>query len=86
LARPLPSPRRILAQALECQADEIALHHSLVSRALIEAAQHAGLKTVVWTIDDSSWVGRAVALGLKAVITNHPATMCAARDALRASS
>ncbi len=86
LARPLPSPRRILAQALECQADEIALHHSLASRAMIEAATGAGLQTVVWTIDDSSWAERAVALGLKAIITNYPATMCAARDARRSGS
>jgi hypothetical protein len=32
------------------------------------------------------WAERAIALGLKAIITNHPATMCAARDALRVSS
>lgn len=86
LARPLPSPRRVLAQALRCQADEIALHHSLISPGLIEAARRAGLATVVWTIDDSSWAGRAAALGLKAVITNHPATMRAALDSLGTKS
>ncbi|HVF86162.1 MAG TPA: glycerophosphodiester phosphodiesterase, partial [Pyrinomonadaceae bacterium] len=86
LARPLPSPRRILAQALQCQAHEIALHHSLASRAMIRAATSAGFQTVAWTIDDTSWAERAVALGLKAIITNYPATMCAARDTLRAIS
>jgi hypothetical protein len=44
------------------------------------------LQTVVWTVDHPSWFGRACALGLRAVITNDPASMCAARDEFLAHS
>jgi glycerophosphoryl diester phosphodiesterase len=41
------------------------------------------LQTVVWTVDHPSWVRRASALGLRAVITNDPAVMLAALADLR---
>jgi glycerophosphoryl diester phosphodiesterase len=51
----------------------------LTARA-VEAARSRGLPTVVRTVDHPSWFRRASALGLRAVITNDPATLCAARD------
>ena len=83
LSRPLPSPRRMLAQALECDADEIALQHTLARRRTVEAARAAGFDALVWTVDDPAWAKRAVELGLCALITNHPARMRAALDQLR---
>jgi glycerophosphoryl diester phosphodiesterase len=79
-ARPLPAARSLLKCALDCRADELALARSLVSRGTIEAARAHGLQTVVWTADHPSWVRRACALGLRAVITNDPAKLCAARE------
>ncbi len=82
LSRPLLPRRRIIELALACRADEIALHHSLVSPALVEAARAHDLPAVVWTADHPSWARRAVALGLRAVITNRPAEMRASLDAV----
>jgi glycerophosphoryl diester phosphodiesterase len=79
---PLPAARTLLARARACRADELALARSLVSRRTVEAARAGGLQTIVWTVDHPSWVRRARALGLRAVITNDPAKMCAARTEL----
>ncbi|HEV2801955.1 MAG TPA: glycerophosphodiester phosphodiesterase family protein [Pyrinomonadaceae bacterium] len=83
LGRPLPAARTLLARAHACHADELALARSLVSRRTVEAARARGLQTVVWTVDHPSWYGRAHALGLRALITNDAARMCATRDAFR---
>lgn len=80
--RPLPSARALLGRARDCRADELALARSLVSRGTGEAVRARGLQTVVWTVDHPSWVRRAHALGLRAVITNDPAKLCAAREEL----
>jgi glycerophosphoryl diester phosphodiesterase len=85
IGRPLLTPRTLLRQARACRADELALARSLVSRRAIEAARTHGLQTVVWTVDHPSWIKRAAALGLRAVVTNDPARMYAARDELRAT-
>ncbi|HYP01282.1 MAG TPA: glycerophosphodiester phosphodiesterase family protein [Pyrinomonadaceae bacterium] len=84
IGRPFRAPRTLLRQARACRADELALARSLVSRRMIEAAHACGLQTVVWTVDHPSWFRRAAALGLRAVITNDPARMCAARDEFQA--
>jgi glycerophosphoryl diester phosphodiesterase len=84
LGRPLITPRALLRQARACRADELALARSLVSRRMITAARDYGLPSVVWTVDHPSWIARARALGLQAVITNDPARMRAALDAFRA--
>ncbi|HEX8131433.1 MAG TPA: glycerophosphodiester phosphodiesterase family protein [Pyrinomonadaceae bacterium] len=77
--RPLPPARTLFKRARDCRADELALARSLVSRRTVEAARARGLQTIVWTVDHPSWFGRALALGLRAVITNDPAKLCAAR-------
>lgn len=76
--RPLLAPCTLIKRARDCRADELALSRSLVSRRTVESAHAAGLQTVVWTVDHPSWVRRACALGLRAVITNDPARMRAA--------
>jgi glycerophosphoryl diester phosphodiesterase len=72
---PLPRLRRIIRLATECKADELALHRLLATRRLTEEATRRGMKTVVWTVDNPSWLARARRYGLKAVITNNPAAM-----------
>ena len=81
--RPAPTPRSIIERALAHDADEIALHRSLVTRRAVEAAHDAGLPVVVWTVDHPAWARRAVDLSLRALITNRPARL---RDALEATN
>ena len=69
------SSRRLIEEAREVAADEIALHYRLADDLTIESAQSAGFKIVVWTVDDPTWVIRARKLGIDALITNDPAKM-----------
>ncbi|MFN2453748.1 MAG: glycerophosphodiester phosphodiesterase [Pyrinomonadaceae bacterium] len=86
LKPPVPSVRRIIAQAVACGADELAIHRSFpVHRATRDAARH-NLRTVVWTIDAPEWVERATRCGVHALITNDPACLVEARERLRRSS
>jgi glycerophosphoryl diester phosphodiesterase len=82
--RPLLSSRNILARALEAQADEIALHHTLVRDTLVRRARNAGFEVVVWTVEQQHWIERAQELGIKALISNNPATMLQYRAAATA--
>lgn len=77
---PLPAASTIITRARHARADELALARTLVSRRTVEAARARGLQTTVWTVDHPSWFARAHRLGLRAVITNDPARMCAARE------
>lgn len=82
LTRPVSTVRRMkmVDFAVQCAADEIALHHTLVSPRVIEKAKGAGLEIVVWTVDKPDWVQRARTLRIKAIITNDPATIVQNRD------
>lgn len=75
LARPLLSIRRMIERAKSCRADEIALHRLLATRRAAEEARRAGMRTVVWTVDNPSWIRRAKRYGVYALITNNPALM-----------
>ena len=75
---------RMVSLARGCGAEEIALHHALVSRRLVEKARQYNLQTVVWTVDNAAWIKRARSLNIKALITNHPAEMINLRDTSRA--
>jgi glycerophosphoryl diester phosphodiesterase len=82
LTRPISTVRRLkmVDTALTVGADEIALHHTLAGARVIEKAKRAGLDVVLWTVDDPTWIGRARALGVKALIANDPALMLRARS------
>jgi glycerophosphoryl diester phosphodiesterase len=75
--------QRLIDRALEVGTSVLALHHRLAKPSLIEKARLAGLRVVVWTVDDPAWVAHAQALGIEAVITNDPARMIEASDRLR---
>ena len=70
----------IVERALDVGASVLALHHRLAKAALIEKAKHAGLRVVVWTVDDPAWVSHARSLGIEALITNDPTKMIEAAD------
>jgi len=77
LSRPISTVRRfkMIDAALAVGADEIALHHTITSPRVAEKAKREGLEIVIWTVDDPRWITRARALGIKALISNDPATM-----------
>lgn len=80
LAHPVPSARRLIEQAVNCGAEEMALQRSLATRRRVEEALRHGLETVVWTADNPVWVERAIRFGIRAIITNNPARLCARRE------
>lgn len=82
---PLISQQSILSNATAVAADEIALHHRLASNRLIAAGRKAGFEVVVWTVDDPQWITRALASGIKALITNDPARLLQHRQRLAAN-
>ena len=82
LSRPAPSSRSMIERACSFGAEEIALHRSLATRRTVIEASRAGLQTVVWTADNPAWVKRALRSGVRAIITNDPARLCARRAEL----
>lgn len=83
LSQPLSLIRRlrVVDQAIAAGADEIALHHSLAGARVVDNSRQKGLEVVVWTVDDPTWINRAQASGIKALIANNPALMLQHRDA-----
>jgi glycerophosphoryl diester phosphodiesterase len=75
--------QRLIERALDVGASVLALHHRLAKPPLVEKAKSAGLRVVVWTVDDPEWLARAQSMGIEAVITNDPAMMIEAADRLR---
>lgn len=73
----------LIDRSLKVGASMLALHHRLAKSPLVEKAKLAGLRVVVWTVDDPAWIARAQAMGIEALITNDPATMIEASDRLR---
>jgi glycerophosphoryl diester phosphodiesterase len=82
LTRPISTIRRLkmVDAALAVAADEVALHHTLAAERVVEKARQAGLEVVIWTVDDPTWLKRAPALGIKALISNDPGSMVRRRD------
>lgn len=82
LSQPISTVRRLnmINLALGVAANEIALHHTLAGRRVIERAKREKLEIVVWTVDDPDWISRARSFGIKALIANDPAMMVRHRD------
>ena len=72
---PFVPARKILAGAEACGADEISLHRSLLRAATVREARRRGFEVLVWTVNSSVWLRRALALGLRAVFTDYPGWM-----------
>jgi glycerophosphoryl diester phosphodiesterase len=74
-------PGATLVERAKCVgADEIALHHRVARRRTVEQARNAGLKVVVWTVDDPSWLSKGREYGIDCLITNDPALMLRHRN------
>jgi len=70
--------------AVDARADELALHHSLAAKRVVDKATRAGLPVVVWTVDNPNWIKRALSTGIAALITNNPALLLKERSRLGA--
>ncbi|MFL6256295.1 MAG: glycerophosphodiester phosphodiesterase [Pyrinomonadaceae bacterium] len=77
--RPLVPTARIIAESVECGANEISLHHTLLRGATVEAARRLGLEVLVWTVNSPVALRRALRLNLRAVFTDYPGRL---RDSL----
>ena len=73
------SDQSVITQATAVSASYLALHYRLAREGLVEKAKLAGLKVALWTVDDPTWIERARAMGIEALITNDPAAMLAHR-------
>jgi glycerophosphoryl diester phosphodiesterase len=73
--RPFVPAGSIIAAAGDCGADEISLHRSLLRGATVEEARRRGFEVLVWTVNSTVWLRRALALNLRAVFTDHPGRM-----------
>lgn len=82
LSKPVSTirPQTILKLARQHHADEIALHHTLARTRVVHAAKEEGFEVVVWTVDDVTWIERARANGIKALISNNPRAMVEPRN------
>ncbi|MET0754438.1 MAG: glycerophosphodiester phosphodiesterase family protein [Pyrinomonadaceae bacterium] len=56
-------------------ADELSLHYSLATQKMMAKAKAKNFPVTIWTADNPAWVGRAINLGLDAIITNNPARL-----------
>jgi glycerophosphoryl diester phosphodiesterase len=65
----------LIEKAEAFRADELSLHCSLATRKMIEKAKAKNFPVTIWTADNPAWVGRAINLGLDAIITNNPARL-----------
>jgi glycerophosphoryl diester phosphodiesterase len=84
--RPLVPTARIIAESIECGANEISLHHSLLRSATVEAARQRGLEVLVWTVNSPASLRRALKLNLRAVFTDYPGRLREALTRLRAET
>jgi len=73
---------KMIDRTLEVKADELALHHTLAKRRVVERAREQGLPVVVWTVDSPAWVQRARLMGVTALITNDPSLLLRERARL----
>lgn len=64
-------PARIPLLLAWARADVLALHHTLCSRAAVEAAHRRGAPVFVWTVDDPAAQARFSALGVDALVTDR---------------
>ena len=70
----------IITIAGELGADQISLHHSLVTPKLISLATAAQLPVTIWTTDKPKWLSRCRKLGIRALITNDPIKLLNVED------
>jgi glycerophosphoryl diester phosphodiesterase len=71
LVKRLPTARSIIRAARTAEADEVALHFSIVSPRIVRTLHEEGLQVSVWTANRKLIMRRLVALGVDSIMTNH---------------
>jgi glycerophosphoryl diester phosphodiesterase len=80
------APRRLVDMARDARADELSLHYSMAKAKLVAEAARFGLTTIIWTSDRPAWVERAARIGVKAIITNDPASLLSRKKEIAAQN
>jgi glycerophosphoryl diester phosphodiesterase len=70
-------PAAMLEAAERLGAVSVNPRFNLVTPGLIEKAHRAGLKLLVWTVDDRALMERMIAMGVDGIMTNYPARLAA---------
>jgi glycerophosphoryl diester phosphodiesterase len=76
----LGSPARANLPALGTWADQVNPHHWSVDSAYVDDVHRHGMECLVWTVNRSSAMRRALSLGVDGVITNGPARLARVLD------
>ena len=80
MIRLLQQERQLVEMARSSGFDRLSVHHSMVTRELMEKAEKAGLPVSAWTVDSPRRLKRMTALAVDTVITNDPGLLLAERD------
>lgn len=70
-------PARIPLLLRAAQANVLALHHTLCSRAAIAASHRLGAPVLVWTVDDPAEAARFAALGADGIVSDQAKSVLA---------
>ncbi len=73
-------PRSFVEIANEAGASIIAPQYRLVTRQQVEAAHHAGIQVIPWTVNYAEDWARLIDVGVDAIITDDPAALLAFRE------
>ncbi|MBK8465212.1 MAG: hypothetical protein IPL32_05220 [Chloracidobacterium sp.] len=75
IMRLLQRRNQIVTIAREISADQISLHHLLITKKFMLLTAFLQIPVTIWTTDDPKWVARSRNLGIRALITNDPAKL-----------
>jgi glycerophosphoryl diester phosphodiesterase len=67
----------MLEAALRLRAVSVNPRYDIVRPAMVERAHGAGLKVLVWTIDEAVRMRQMIAMGVDGIMTNYPARLAA---------
>jgi glycerophosphoryl diester phosphodiesterase len=70
-------PLRIPLLLRRAQANVLALHHALCSRAAIAAAHRKGAPVLAWTVNDADTASRLARAGIDGIVSDDPAMVLA---------
>ena len=70
-------PEAMFETALRLHAASVNPRFDLVTPPLVERAHRAGLKILVWTVDNVTDIKRLAALGVDGIMTNYPGRLAA---------
>jgi glycerophosphoryl diester phosphodiesterase len=77
---------RPLSRLRACRADWVAVNHRLAGAGVLAQCHRAGLKTMIWTVDEDAGLRRWLAdPRVTVLITNRPADALAVRSTLRSA-